>query len=424
MAVIRLQTKQRDRVKLADRRWLVILLCAISVSCLAFRQAWASFGSLGDSESLSISHRLQQAGLQAGLQPQSETKPKQLPLRDASSVRDGWQSASKQRRQNIDVNVNDKALFDTDIDIDIRNPFGLKHHQHDDRKHHNVTIRILQQRSLPTMKDGGFIFFLHVPKTGGTTFRVALERMQNTLEYGFIPGRGIWDTSLPAIEKYVNSPPSPRKNRRRHRKLMVIEVHGRDAPHLLELLPHIRRWRESAARNKIPTFFFTILREPVSYAFSYFNFFYVQRKNTNFPNVAATQANFLKFLLWNPQCQFLARGEYSLRKKEKQQPTVQECDDVYAGLLEMMDWIGTTDRMSTETLPLLAKILRVPTAAFEPQMVTTKDRTTSIGKDQMSAETMDLIREQSAMDTKLYESIRSVYNFGMWRDAVDGTAPP
>jgi len=293
--------------------------------------------------------------------------------------------------------------------VDADNPFASKQQQ---RKHANITI---SQKVIPDFKEGGLVFFLHVPKTGGSTIRLALEEHRR-FDYAFVPGRGIWDSVHPFVDRYVSSKPP----RRRRRKIAILEVHGRDAPHLLELLPQLKAWKKTAAEHQIPTFFFTILREPTSYAISYFNFFHVQRKSPLFENVQPTESNFRRLMLWNPQCQFMARGENSLRdKKVKQKPTIEECDHVHQSLYEIMDWVGTVDRLSQETLPLLSQILNTDVKNFEPKLVADRDPSMAIRRDQLSESTMNMIHQMSFLDARLYDSVRSMYGIGMWTNFVN-----
>jgi hypothetical protein len=62
----------------------------------------------------------------------------------------------------------------------------------------------------------------------------------------------------------------------------------------------------------------------------------------------------------NPQCLFLARGERTFGVKDKGARnglTRQECQAAYSSLERSMDWIGRTETLSQETLPLLTTIM-------------------------------------------------------------------
>jgi hypothetical protein len=117
------------------------------------------------------------------------------------------------------------------------------------------------------------------------------QTTQNTIQYHFASGAGLYKESLPTIWHYLST------TTKQKRPILFLEVHGQDAPHLLELQATLLKWKRVATKNQIPTFFFTILREPMPYAMSYFNFFHVQRpkktSNKDFPQVAPAEANLL-----------------------------------------------------------------------------------------------------------------------------------
>jgi hypothetical protein len=276
--------------------------------------------------------------------------------------------------------------------------------------------RAISKKSLPSFQDGGFIFFLHVPKTGGSTIRWTLEPLKG-IQYGFVSGNGGYTKNLPAIEHYFSRTKKDRK-KQNNTDIWFLEIHGRDSPNLVELRDTLLRWKRMAAKNTIPTFFFTVLRDPLSYALSYFNFFHVQRANKYFERVTPVESNLLRLSLNNPQCQFLSRGELSLRQAEKQQPTREECQHVEAILYETMDWVGSNEQMSAETLPLLSRLLNLSAAgvAFEPQRVSMKDTNNSISMTQLRPSALAELKRMTVYDQHLYTSIQTVYSADIWEE--------
>jgi hypothetical protein len=279
----------------------------------------------------------------------------------------------------------------------------------------NTTLSVREPKmKLPSFETGGFVFFLHVPKTGGSTIRLNLmqQTTQNTIQYHFASGAGLYKESLPTIWHYLST------TTKRKRPILFLEVHGRDAPHLLELQATLLKWKRVATKNQIPTFFFTILREPMPYAMSYFNFFHVQRpkktSNKDFPQVAPTEANLLDVTLYNPQCQFLARGEYSLRQSVKQQPSLEECQHVQKALVETMDWVGTTEGMNVETLVLLKQMLKKDEKDFAPERVSSKTRNESLSLEQLTPSAISTLESLSTLDATLYDTMRQKFLFSMW----------
>ena len=323
----------------------------------------------------------------------------------------------------------------------------------------STTPKVASLSSLPSFEDGGFIFFLHIPKTGGTTIRTTLQDasspplspsstssssssrhvgiLQNRLNYGFVSGRGGYDKNLPTIERYLRTNPNShndqkqrtRRNKRARRPILFLEIHGRDSPNLIELRDTLLLWKHVATQHNISTFFFTILRDPIQYALSYFNFFHLQRKNKNFVFIKnPSELDLLKYSLFNPQCQFLSRGEYSLRSNDtnhKYQPTQDECQHVYNVLLETMDYISITETMDYDILPILSHLLNLQpqqqqqqngssnaTTIFAKQRVSIKNDTStnSITFSQLSPSTISTLEyNMSLYDRQLYNTIKQDY---------------
>jgi hypothetical protein len=271
-------------------------------------------------------------------------------------------------------------------------------------------------KNLPSFDKGGLVFFLHIPKTGGTTIRENLHNRSTSsgdVLYRFVAGMGEYNQSRPLVDRYI------RTSSARKRPILFLEVHGRDSPNLLQLRKTLLRWKRTAAKSKVPTFFFTILREPLSHAVSYFNFFHVDRPNRHFEQVEeATEENFLRLALHSPQCQFLSRGEYSLREKKKVQTTGEECHQVQDALLETMDWVGTTDRMNDETLPILTRLLNLKGGAtFEKsQRVSTKLANATISKARLGASTVHTIEDMLSFDRNIYEEVPKNFPLAMWKE--------
>jgi hypothetical protein len=289
-------------------------------------------------------------------------------------------------------------------------------HQVHPAKQANRRVPIAATKNLPSFQKGGLIFFLHIPKTGGTTIRENLHnRTTNYLLYRFVAGMGEYQRSRPFVEQYISTSSA------RKRPIIFLEVHGRDSPNLRELRKTLLGWKRTAAKTNVSTFFFTILREPLSHAISYFNFFHVERPNRHFEQVQATEENFLRLALHSPQCQFLSRGEYSLREKKKVQTTRKECRQVQEMLLETMDWVGTTDRMNDETLPILARLLNLKGATFESQRVSTKPANTSISKSRLTASTIHRIERMLAFDNTIYDEVpKKKFPLAMWKEYAPG----
>jgi len=258
---------------------------------------------------------------------------------------------------------------------------------------------------LPLFDNGGVIFFLHIPKTGGTTIRRNLENLTR-IHYVFGRNYSVYWDEAPKVEEAI-------LHGTQNNTILFYEIHAKDAPSFYRLRKRLHRWRETANRNKVPIFFFSLVRDPLAFSFSHFSFFHVQERNPSFERCNATEENFRRLSLWNPQCQFLFKGEASLRAQEPKNVVIQadECHDIQTNMWSLMDWVGTTERLSNETLPLLGHLLDLPSDFRFDRFKVTKESGVSFGRDNVTNATIDLILEMSALDTMLYNSVRERYTF-------------
>ncbi|KAG7356253.1 sulfotransferase family protein [Nitzschia inconspicua] len=255
---------------------------------------------------------------------------------------------------------------------------------------------------------GGIIFFLHIPKTGGTTLRLNLEPYDH-INYIFAKNYSIYSDTAPLVEDAILSGTS-------NKTVLFYEIHASTAPSFYQLRHRLRRWKDIATKNGVPTFFFTLLRDPTAYAFSHFNFFHVQRRNPTFEQCNATLDNFLRLTLFNPQCHFLFQGEWAMRvqKPKNKVLTTQECHVVQDYMLQLLDWIGTTERLSNDTLPLLSRLLNLPEnhTWINHKVSKTAQGVNYFGKENVTEAVLEWIKhDMSLMDTGLYQMARDRYRY-------------
>jgi hypothetical protein len=185
--------------------------------------------------------------------------------------------------------------------------------------------------------------------------------------------------------------------------------------------------RNLTDKSNMGFFSFTLVREPVSFAVSFFNFFYgsnttAERWNP-FPNLNVTEENFQKTLVPNRQCVVLDTIPMGRMHKMNQSPrkidascNVRRVQNV---LLEQMDWVGTTENLQTETLPLLSEILIGNSKIGirqSPKNVAEDRNYTSIRQSDLSAKTLELVQNFTRLDQQIYDTILesfSLEKFGM-----------
>jgi hypothetical protein len=263
--------------------------------------------------------------------------------------------------------------------------------------------------SLPSMaSSGGLIFFLHIPKTGGTTIRLNLNKLDDRVQYIFARNYSSYQDTAPIVEDII-------LHGTKDNTIVVYEVHASTSPSFYRIRNRLQRWKETARRNNVPAFFFTVLRESVPFAVSHFSFFHLQKRNPTFERCNATEENFLRLSLYNPQCQFLFKGEPSLRAQKPTQTviTFEECYRVQNRMLQIFDWIGSTETLSTETIPLLSRLVGISNNfTWENHRISSDVRDVEyFWLENVSSSALEIINDISTMDIELYRIVTNRYRY-------------
>ncbi len=86
----------------------------------------------------------------------------------------------------------------------------------------------------------------------------------------------------------------------------------------------------------------------------------------------------------------------------------EDCQDVTEQLFDLMDWVGTTESLSTETIPLLSRLLDKPDLQWENHRVSKKEKDyTSFGRENVSSSAIETISDMSRLDAILYKEVES-----------------
>ena len=160
----------------------------------------------------------------------------------------------------------------------------------------------------------GVVLFWHVAKTGGTTMKGYFAQVPGVTVYPTLKP-GDFDRAAEKIERILMNPNT--------NQFLFVEFHGKGFP-TDSIDSHLLRWRKLSEAHDVPLFVFTLFREPVSYAVSFFNFFNVLPKGSE-----KTEEAF-KSTVQNRQCQTLARRKAS----------PQVCANLYKTVLKYFDWVG------------------------------------------------------------------------------------
>jgi len=297
----------------------------------------------------------------------------------------------------------------------------------------NNTMLPDSRHVLPNFAHGGIVIFLHVPKCGGTTIRKGFQK-RNHVTYLFSNRRSKYEEHVPKVNEWVqNNVTSTKKT---NATVGILEIHARNNPSLLKICQQLQTWRATAAQYNVPFFAFTVLRDPQQFAISYYNYYHgIQWEPRRFeylPAINMTDANFQRTMHFNPQCLFLARGEQAYQKnfpELRANLTKEECTNASQCLFYNMDWIGTTERLHNETIPLLDHLIDSAGATAALTTPTTlgpeKDSSRSTTKEiktentgpklfgpwNMSQSSLDYFESMSEWDQELYRIIQEHYRF-------------
>lgn len=226
---------------------------------------------------------------------------------------------------------------------------------------------------------------------------------------------------LPLLKQYVQGESTQTQT------TLFVEIHDGPNLNMWEIAPILSKLRAISKMNGVPFFSFTLLRNPLPYMVSYYNYEHMGPGGPRFERGNATEEDFSRISLPDPQCLFFSRGEWASGKDWavlRRNFTLQECHALYPLLLQHLDWIGTVENMQTETLPLLTYLLnRRPNIGkrFKSQNVYKKTNASGIPKprielDKLSNGTIVFIQNITQGDLFLYERAKQDYPIEMWTD--------
>jgi hypothetical protein len=280
-------------------------------------------------------------------------------------------------------------------------------------------------KQLPSFENGGVIVFYHIYKTGGSTVRGVVgkkemgTRRKKKLHYKRM-GRAVGNFK---VEDTVT-------NAVKTGEVCFVELHINHPapfyPTLVDLGPQLKLWKDLTQQHNLGFFSFTVLREPVSFALSFFNSMHVnynpEKKWQPLYSLEATQRDFLQSLVPNRQCvlfgtspvglgTFLATREEIPEETLEHYPRRTPCqvDSVERALLSL-DWVGTTEQLTTHTLPLLTHLLEGNASkGYRQQSMNVYANKTGVRAalafEGLSPETIHLVRRDTRLDRRLYHKI-------------------
>lgn len=306
------------------------------------------------------------------------------------------------------------------------------------RKKNNDTL------VLPSLAKGGIVFFVHIPKTGGTTIRELVKYKKggrrSNVHYLYLTGPREYEHTVQHMNRWV-------VNGTKGGEVVFVEYHplDRNCPSFLQMSQtDLPQWRRLARDNGVTFFAFALVREPVSMAISYFNFYHGIPQNpkrfdllvgetnhdeTLSSNTATTAAAssteeiFVNATIANPQCLFLAHNEDAYTKTGqdlRDSLTHEDCRQAYSSLRQHMDWVGTTETLGNETLPLLQQLFR--THPHTQRLVWNFNKTANLSagktllhRGDLSPATREHIRTRTVWDQELFDTLQRDFVHRGWR---------
>lgn len=276
---------------------------------------------------------------------------------------------------------------------------------------------------------GGIFVFFHLPKAGGTTVRHLFQNLTSTevLPRVMI---GIADRE---IRRWIADPTT--------RTSLMVEFHDHGNPSVPKYQGYLEDWRKMARLHDKPIFVFTIVREPVDYALSFFTYMNVRTAKHPQPEIAnryahhdgsgrkarLTRDDFLDFSLPSTQCLFFSRGDLATTSEHRIHASkfdpLKECPEVYETMTQQMDWIGTVDTMQTELLPILTYLSdnnpNLGVSYDKRNNVHTKQTTTFRQETIANNATLQTLLPRLKGDQILYQRVQQDYRFNnFWSNCL------
>lgn len=279
-----------------------------------------------------------------------------------------------------------------------------------------TTTTTTQTKMIPSRKihrkshqHGGIVLFWHIPKTAGSSIG---HNMRSYPWIDYVFGKG------PKKCRHFHAKMNEATTRNitdrlplDTKKVMWGEVHtGCDS--ILEIRESLASWRAAAEQRGIPFFAFTMLRDPVSWAISAFEYFCVDPTYQRCKKVyqADTEENLLETALPNPQLNFLSHswlhgGGMTPRRVD---PTLQDEEEIIDLILDQFDWVGRVEEFN-ETVYVLEQILDEKLMdAFALNVYNTNAKG-ALHKDTLTHEGLAHIQGISEIDQELYDKLSQAY---------------
>lgn len=285
---------------------------------------------------------------------------------------------------------------------------------------------VLCSSEIPSSRGtGGLIVFFHIPKTGGKTIMKFAKsytrrpggRRRSIMQ--FFETRSSFQIRNSRIVKRLSDPTFS--------KFMFLEIHG-GRPSAVDYRQQIDTFRQSAHKANKTVFVFSILREPVSFSVSYFNYFHFHALRNEASSIfnesikESTESTFRSaFPEWsNFQTKWLSSTTHQDEWTGVPPFNQSFASHLYEEVLGSVDWIGTTDQLCSQTIPILASVIdnQQGLGANTCEKSTTNligskrlsvNRTISVKS--MSNDTLNFARRHLIFDKDIFTRVQSCFRW-------------
>eukprot|EP00978_Attheya_sp_CCMP212_P005352 scaffold11962_cov59-Attheya_sp.AAC.6 len=265
------------------------------------------------------------------------------------------------------------------------------------------------EHQLPSLRQGGIVVFFHNPKAGGTSLREMAK--QNSQMFDHVTSEF---TDMEGVEQYMLQWTSQKVDK----KVKFLEIHGHP-PGFLQLRTRLTAWRTQAETNNIPIFVFTIMREPISWLLSCFNFFCLQIAKYTKCKAPATIEGMLSEARSDPQSRWYCFMHTIMALPDQGNDNMDDCPlDLQEQLVQYMDWVGFTEQYE-DTMTVLKGIL--PPGATKTFAVKNKTNKQfqKIDSSTLNETVTKRLQELMSRDYKLYDGLRQTFQLEKFKFAID-----
>ena len=266
-------------------------------------------------------------------------------------------------------------------------------------KWNNSLLREYRALSTSFHEKGGVVVFRHIQKTAGSAIRAYLtEKIPDKNTY--IGSYSNFADFKARIAQYcVQGTPLA--------TVLFAEIHGeweRDSMHAL------REWKFLARQHRTPFFAFSMVREPVSWYLSFFNYNLVHHGG-----LRPAEETFFESVTPNLQCAEWAGLDW----RAKQAISERSCLSAIKDVVEVFDFVFTSDQIEAQVLPIISHLGKIELqriCVIQPEdLVQAGGFPQTLRVQNISTDGLVRLQNITNLDLHLYNTVKRTFKFDAWR---------